>query len=127
MNARGKMFLAVGLGGLWISLSEFLRNEILLKHLWVDHYANLGMTFPSQPLNGALWVLWSLLLALAVFWLNRRFSMVQTALLAWFCGFVLMWVVIGNLGVLPPAVLAAAVPWSLAEVLLAAWIVRRCV
>jgi len=44
----------------------------------------------------------------------------QTTLLSWFVGFVLMWVVVGNLGVLPGGLLYVAVPLSLVEAFLAA-------
>lgn len=110
---------------LWISASEFFRNNVLLLHLWVDHYRHLGLTFPSQPVNGALWGLWSLLFAIAVFVISRRFSLVQTTLLGWLVAFPMMWVVIGNLSVLPTAILWAAVPLSLLETFLAAVIVGK--
>jgi len=120
-----KIALPLGLATLWIALSEFLRNEVLFKFFWTDHYAALGLVFPSEPLNGALWVVWSLLFAVSVFILSQRFTMVQAALLAWFMGFVLMWVVVGNLGVLPYGLLLPAVPLSLLEAFVAAWIIKR--
>jgi hypothetical protein len=40
-------------------------------------------------------------------------------------GFVQMWTVIGNLGVLPFGILGIALPWSLGEAFGAAWIVKR--
>jgi hypothetical protein len=110
---------------LWIGLSEFARGSFLLRPYWVDHYAGLGLVFPEKPVNGALWGVWSLLFAVAVYIISRRFTLIQTALLAWFVGFVLMWVVIGNLGVLPRGVMPFAVPLSLLEAFVAAFIVKR--
>ncbi len=110
---------------LWISASEFFRNNVLLLHLWVDHYRHLGLTFPSRPVNGALWGLWSLLFAIAVFVISRRFNLLQTTLLGWLVAFPMMWVVIGNLSVLPTAILWAAVPLSLLETFVAAVIVGK--
>jgi hypothetical protein len=40
-------------------------------------------------------------------------------------GFVLMWIVTGNLNVLPFGLLPVAVPWSVVEVILAALIAQR--
>jgi hypothetical protein len=40
-------------------------------------------------------------------------------------GFVLMWMVIGNLGVLPAAILPVAVPLSMLEAFGAAWIIKK--
>ena len=120
-----KTILPVLLTTIWISLSEFLRNEFLLKSYWTEHYNNLGLVFPSDPVNGAVWGVWSLLFAIVVFILAKRFNLIKTALLAWFTGFVLMWVAIGNLGVLPYTLLYIAVPWSLLEALVAAWIIKK--
>jgi len=109
----------------WIGASEFFRNEVLLKSHWVDHYRGLGLVFPSEPLNGAVWGLWSLLLAIAIFIMLKKFTPLRAALLAWFVAFVMMWVVIGNMGVLPAGLLYAAVPLSLLETFVAAFIIAR--
>jgi hypothetical protein len=119
-----KTLLPIFAAAVWISISEFVRNEFILKAYWTAHYEKLGLLFPSEPVNGALWGLWSLLFAAAVFVLNKKMSLLHTFLFSWFIGFVLMWVVIGNLGVLPFGILPAAVPLSLLEAFGAAWIVR---
>jgi hypothetical protein len=120
-----KAVLPVILAAAWIGVSEFARNELLFKSYWTEHYANIGLVFPDKPVNGALWGLWSLLFAVAVYVLAKKFSLLQTAALAWFVGFVLMWVVLGNLGVLPFGLLLFAVPLSLLEAFLAAFIVKK--
>ncbi len=120
MNSSTRNVLAVMLAGLWINASEFFRNEVLLKTVWVDHYQSLGLVFPSKPLNGVVWVAWGFLFAIALFLISRKFTLVQTALLAWFTGFVLMWVVTWNLTVLPSAILVYAIPLSLLEAVVAA-------
>lgn len=117
--------IATILAGIWISISEFLRNEVLFKDYWVDHYASMGLDFPSEPINGAMWGLWSMLFAIAIFIFSRRFSFLHTVLLAWFVGFILMWVVVGNMGVLPFSILIFAIPLSLLEVLVAALIIIK--
>jgi hypothetical protein len=117
--------LPILLAGIWISVSEFVRNEFLVKSYWTRHYESLGLVFPSKPVNGALWGLWSFLFAIAIFIISRKFSFFQTAWLSWFVGFVLMWVVIGNLGVLPNGLLLMAVPLSLMEAFLASYIVIK--
>ena len=117
--------LPVLLATIWISVSEFLRNEFLVKSYWTSHYERLGMVFPSEPMNGAIWGLWSLLFAVAIFIISKKFSLWQTAFLSWFIGFVLMWVVIGNLGVLPSGLLYIAVPLSILEAFLASLIVKK--
>lgn len=111
--------------GLWIGFNEFLRNEFLLKSHWVDHYAGLGLEFPSAPVNGMIWMLWSLALAAGLFAILARFDLWRGALLAWFMGYVLMWLVTGNMGVLPFSVLPYGVPWSFAGLVVAGWIIRK--
>ena len=120
-----KTVLPVFLATIWIAASEFVRNELLLKSCWSEHYAKLGLVFPSEPINGALWGLWSLLFAVAIYIISRRFKLIQTAGLSWFVGFVFMWVVIGNLGVLPYGLLVFAVPLSLLESFLATFIIKK--
>ena len=120
-----KTILPVLLATIWISISEFVRNEFLVKSLWVNHYQSLGLTFPSAPLNGAVWGLWSLLFAISIFIISKKFSLIETTLISWFYGFVMMWVVIGNLNVLPEGLLIYAIPLSLLEAFVASWIVKR--
>lgn len=120
-----KKVIAVVVAAAWISVSQFVRNEFLIKSLWVDHYQKLGLTFPSEPINGGLWGIWSLLFAIAISVVATKFNLLQTTLLAWLVGFVLMWVVIGNLGVLPLGTLVYAIPLSFLEAFIASWIIKK--
>ena len=122
MNAQSRSIVAVVLTGIWVNASEFFRNEILLKKYWVDHYQSLGMTFPSEPRNGMIWLAWGFLLAIAIYLISRRFNLIQTALISWLMAFVLMWLVTLNLNVLPSAILIYAVPLSLLEAFIGSYI-----
>ena len=125
MSTLRRIILPVLSATIWISISEFVRNEFILKSYWVDHYKSMGLTFPSDPINGAVWGIWSLCYAIAIFIISGKFSMMQTTFLSWFIGFVLMWLVIGNMGVLPLGILYAAVPLSLLEAFLASFIIKK--
>lgn len=120
-----KTILPILAATVWIIVSEFLRNELLFKSYWIRHYENLGVIFPSEPMNGAIWGLWSLLFAVSIFVVSQKFSLLQTTLLSWLYGFVLMWVAIGNLNVLPQGLLSYAVPLSLLETFLATLIIKK--
>jgi hypothetical protein len=109
----------------WIGFSEFARNQFLLKPYWIAHYQKLGLVFPDKPVNAAVWGVWSLLFALAVYAISRKFTLLETTLLSWYLGFMVMWVVIGNLGILPFGILKFGIPLSLLEAFLAAYIVKR--
>lgn len=125
MNVRSKSIIAIFLAGVWVNASEFFRNEILLKKYWIEHYQSLGLVFPSSPVNGILWMVWGFLLALAVYLISRKFNLLQTTLLGWITAFVLMWMVLWNLNVLPVPIFVYAVPLSLPEVLIASYICRK--
>lgn len=108
-----------------IAVSEFARNQVLLLRSWTSHYERLGLVFPADLVNGIVWGIWSLCFAITIYWISRRFSVLQTTLLGWFTGFVMMWLVIGNMAVLPFGILFFAVPLSLLEAFLATLIISK--
>ena len=116
--------LPVLLSTIWISISEFVRNEYIVKSLWLKHYKELGLTFPSAPVNGGVWGIWSLLFAIGVFVIAKKFTLIQTTFISWFLAFLMMWVAIGNLGVLPFGILIYAIPLSIFESFIAALIIK---
>jgi len=118
-------FFPILLATIWISISEFARNEFLLKSYWTAHYQSLGLVFPSEPVNGAIWGLWSLCFAVAIYFIAKKFSLLQTTLLSWFVAFVLMWISSGNMGVLPFGILPFAIPLSFLEAFVASYIIRK--
>ena len=109
----------------WIGFSEFVRNQLIFLSYWQSHYEKLGLTFPAGALNGAIWGMWSFIFAVCIFIISKKYSFKETALLAWVFGFVMMWVAIGNLGVLPYKILWAAVPLSIFEATIATLIVKE--
>lgn len=116
---------AVLIAGLWIGLSEFVRNEVLLSARWDAHYAALGLAFPRDPINVAIWLVWSLVFAGALFALTRRFSLAATTAIGWTVAFVMMWLVTWNMAVLPLGILPVAIPLSLLETFVAAYLCLR--
>ena len=120
-----KKVIALLSATVWIGISEFIRNQFLLKQFWIDHYKSLGLVFPLEPVNGAIWGIWSVMFAVLILILAQKFSLIQTALISWFAAFIMMWVTIGNLMVLPFGILWYAVPLSLLEAFLAAWIIKK--
>lgn len=120
-----KIILAVLASGMWVNLSEFLRNELLFKQFWIDKYDSLGLAFPSSPVNGALWAFWGFAFAGCVVYLCHKLKFKEALLISWVMGFALMWIAVGNLNVLPYGLLLIALPWSIVEVALAILIARR--
>jgi len=120
-----KTVLPILLATIWISVSEFVRNTFLLHNYWTEHFLKMGQTFPEKPINGAVWGIWSLFFAIAIFIFSKKYTLIQTTFLSWFVGFVFMWLVIGNLGVLPFGILVYAIPLSLLEAFLASYIIFK--
>jgi hypothetical protein len=55
LKTMKKTILPILTATIWISISEFVRNEYILKSYWIDHYKKMGLNFPSEPVNGAIW------------------------------------------------------------------------
>jgi hypothetical protein len=115
------------LAGIWVGLCEFVRNQFLLVSQWQGHYRGMGLEFLSKPVNGMMWMVWSFLMAGMVYAISRRFNLWQTTFIAWVMGYVMMWVVIWNLSVLPVGILPVAIPFSFVDALGAAFICRKLV
>ncbi len=120
-----KDILAIILATVWVSASEFFRNQFLFKSVWIQHYNNLGLIFPSSTINGIVWVLWSFLVSVAIYFITKKFTLLQTTFLSWVMVFVLMWLVIGNLGILPYSLIAFAIPLSFIEIFVATVIIVK--
>lgn len=120
-----KSIFAICAATLWIAISEFVRNQFVLKSYWLAHYAEMGQPFPEKPINGAIWGLWSLTFAIFLQFITRKFSLTPSVLLGWIAGFLMMWLVLGNLSVLPFGILPLAIPLSFLEVYLAVYLIRK--
>ena len=125
MNSSKRSMLALLLTGLWINISETIRWELLVKAYWVDFFDSFGHVLPEQAINLVIWVIWGFSVALVIYVLSRKFSLIHTTLLAWCALFVLLWLVLWNLGILPITILAIVIPWSFVEVFVAAWICKK--
>lgn len=120
-----KKVIVVILAGIWITLSEFLRNEIIFKNLWENHYVSMGLSFETLPINGFLWVVWSFLFAFLIMRFLEKFSFKETVVISWILGFLMMWITLFNLQVLPVILLFFAVPLSLLEIVIAGFIIKQ--
>jgi hypothetical protein len=125
MQARKKTIAAISIATLWVAFSEFFRNQIVLSSHWKAQYANMGLVFPSEPANGAVWGIWSLCFAALVYIIPRKFTVLQTVGITWVSAFAMMWLVIGNMAVLPVSILGFAIPLSLLESFVATLIVTK--
>lgn len=111
--------------GIWINLSETIRWELLIKIYWIEHYQNLNLVFPNEPINGIIWLIWGFFFAIVIFILSTKFNLLQTTFLSWFAVFVMMWIVIWNVDILPQGILWFNAPLSLIEAFIGSLICKR--
>ena len=120
-----KTILPILLAGVWINISETIRWEFLIKSHWIEHHQKLGIAFPEEPINIIVWMIWGFLLAAIIFILSKKFNLLQTAFFSWFVVFIMLWIVMWNLDVLPNGILLIAGPLSLLEAFVAALICKK--
>ncbi len=125
MKCFKKTILPILLTGIWINISATIRWELLIKSYWVEQYENLGLVFPNELINGITWMIWGFLFATIIFVLSKKFGTIQTALLSWFAVFVMMWIVVWNINILPTGMLWVNAPLGLFEAFVGTLICKR--
>lgn len=63
----------------WIPVHGILRSQLILIEQWTGHHTVMGLSFPGEPINGALW---ALCIASMLFVLSRSFYQIETTALA---------------------------------------------
>ena len=121
---NGKL-LAIASVTIWIIAWEMLRNELLFKSIWVDHFSALGLTFETLPINGILWTAWSFILAYVIYELVQVFEFKKAVFISWLLAFPAMWLVVYNLQTLPLKILWFAIPLSIIEVYVASLLAKK--
>lgn len=125
MNTLKKIILPILFTGIWINFSETLRWIFLAESYWIEHYQQLGIVFPTGPVRGVIWMIWGFMFATTIFILSRKFTLLQTTIFSWSVVFVMLWVVLGNVNMLPAGMLWIVAPLSLLEAYVGAWICKR--
>lgn len=125
MGIIKKIVVPILITGIWINISETFRWLLLIESFWLEKYQHLNLTFPNETINMITWMIWGFLYAIVIFVLSRRYNLLQTTLLSWIVAFVMMWIVIWNVGILPTKMLWINIPLSLFETFIGAWICIR--
>ena len=125
MRIIKKIILPILITGIWINISETVRWMFLVESYWLEKYQVLNLTFPNETINMIAWMLWGFFNATVIFILSKKYNLLQTTVLSWFVAFVMMWVIVWNIGVLPTGMLWFNVPLSLLETFIGAYICIR--
>ncbi len=113
MSHLKKTILPILLTGIWINISITIGWILILESYWIEKYQSLDIIFPTGLSNNIVWMIWGFMLATLTFILLKKFTVLHTAFLAWFVAFVMMWVVVWNVGILPTGMLLFNIPYSL--------------
>jgi hypothetical protein len=120
-----KTFLPILVTGIWINISETIRWELIVKSYWIEYYRNLDLVFPIELANNLIWMMWGFLVALVIFILSKKFNLLLTTFISWISIFVMLWIVLWNINMLPTEILKYVIPLSFIEVLVGAWICTK--
>jgi len=88
-------------------------------------FQSMGRELPNEPINGILWMIWGIVIAVVVYVLSKKFTIWQTTVITWFATFVLVWIALWNSAVLPVEILPVVVPMSLLTIFIAALIAKK--
>ena len=125
MGIIKKIIVPILITGIWINISETVRWMFLVESYWLEKYQTLNLTFPNETINMIAWMIWGFFHATVIFILSRRYNLFQTTVLSWFVAFVMMWLIVWNVGVLPTGMLWLNIPLSLLEAFIGAYICIR--
>jgi len=120
-----KTILPILLAGIWINIFETIRWELFVKYYWIEQFKNFGLVFKNELINGMIWMIWGFLFAAVIFILSKKFTAIKSAFIAWVTVFVMMWIVMWNMNLLPTGLLWFNAPLSLVEAYIAALICKR--
>jgi len=124
MEIFKQTILPILITGIWINISETVRWLLLVEEYWIDHYQNLNLVFPTGLESGLIWMIWGFCFATVIFILSKKFTLLQTTLFSWFVAFVMLWVVLWNINILPVGILWIVIPLSLFEAFVGAWMCK---
>jgi hypothetical protein len=110
---------------LWINIAESVRWMLYTQSRFEALFTSLGLVFPNKPINNILWLIWGALIAVIVYVLSKKFTLLQTTLVSWLAVFVLLWIVLWNYAILPVEILPVVAPLSLVTMFVAALIARK--
>jgi len=122
MEHLKKTVAPILLAGIWLNVSGTIRWIYLIEPYWLEKYNYLNLVFPSAAINNITWMIWGFMFAMVIFILSRKFNIIQTTLLSWFMVYVMMWVVVWNVGVLPTGMLWVNIPLSFLDAFVGAFI-----
>jgi len=98
---------------------------LVIESYWIEYYKNLNLVFPGDPSNAVIWMIWGFFFATIIFVLSKKFNSIHTILISWVAVFLMLWIVLINIEMLPLKILWYNIPLSLLEVYIAVLICKK--
>lgn len=103
---------------IWINIFESLRWILFAKPDVDTYFKAANLVLPNQPINNILWLIWGIIIAVMIFIISKKFSVLQTTFIVWITVYVMHWIALWNMTVLPINILWLAVPLTFINVLI---------
>lgn len=107
---------------IWVNISETLRWVLFSKPYLADLYKSMNITLPNEPINNILWLIWGTIIAVMIFIIAQKYTLVKTTFIIWIIVFVTHWIALWNFAVLPTSILWVVIPLSFLEIFIGALI-----
>jgi hypothetical protein len=99
---------------------------MLFARPYIDmHFKAANLVLPNEPINNILWLIWGIIIAVMIFIISKKFKVLQTTFIVWIIVYVMHWIALWNMAVLPINILLLAVPLTFINVLVGALISNR--
>jgi hypothetical protein len=102
---------------LWINIAETLRWLLYSKAYFLEHYQSLNLVLPFGPIYLILWLIWGILLSTIIYIISKKYTLLQTTVMIWIMAFLMVWITLFNLNVLPLSMLWLVIPLSFIDIL----------
>ena len=117
-----KTIWQIFLVSIWINIFETLRWMLFAKPEIDMHFKAANLVLPNEPINNLLWLIWGIIIAVMIFIVSKKFKVLQTTFIVWITVYVMHWIALWNMAVLPINILWLAVPLTFINVLVGALI-----
>jgi hypothetical protein len=118
MKNYQKAIWQILLVSIWINIFETLRWMLFAKPEIDMHFQAVNLVLPNEPINNLLWLIWGIIIAVMIFIVSKKFKVLQTTFIVWITVYVMHWIALWNMAVLPINILWLAVPLTFINVLI---------
>jgi len=118
MENLKKAIWKILLVSIWINIFETLRWMLFAKPEIDMHFKAANLVLPNEPINNLLWLIWGIIIAVMIFIVSKKFKVLQTTFIVWITVYVMHWIALWNMAVLPINILWLAVPLTFINVLI---------